>query len=240
MSGLVNQWQPASQLGLQGGRERGLLLLSWQPLCSTRYPRLLTAYCLSPLALPNSPPLTPRLSCRDIEERPRFLVGVQVDVTEHPTVSDATPVGRQAANAVGQALQSMNWWAELAAQGCAGLIAPWATWLLCVCCCGVPRQTNLGDVGASSFGVQGALASLSVCALPSGCRVGVDPWATFPTGLRQPKPHRRMDPAAAALAAVVARDGKLRLRHFSRVGGPGRACVNPVGAAVGGREVRSD
>jgi serine/threonine protein kinase len=26
-----------------------------------------------------------------------------------------------------------------------------------------------------------------------------------------------LDPAAAALAAVVARDGKLRLRHFSRV-----------------------
>jgi PAS domain S-box-containing protein len=93
---------------------------------------------------------------KDIEDRPRFLVGVQVDVTEHPTVADATPVGRQAANAVGQALQSMNW-------------------------------------------------------------VGVDPWATFPTGLRQPKPHRRLDPAAAALAAVVARDGKLRLRHFSRV-----------------------
>ncbi len=46
---------------------------------------------------------------RDIEDRPRFLVGVQVDVTEHPTVADATPVGRQAANAVGQALQSMNW-----------------------------------------------------------------------------------------------------------------------------------
>jgi PAS domain S-box-containing protein len=46
---------------------------------------------------------------KDIEDRPRFLVGVQVDVTEHPTVADATPVGRQAANAVGQALQSMNW-----------------------------------------------------------------------------------------------------------------------------------
>ncbi len=56
-------------------------------------------------------------------------------------------------------------------------------------------------------------------------RVGVDPWATFPTGLRQPKPHRRLDPAAAALAAVVARDGKLRLRHFSRVRmGLGQSC----------------
>lgn len=48
-------------------------------------------------------------------------------------------------------------------------------------------------------------------------RVGVDPWATFPTGLVSPKPHRRLDPAAAALQAAVQRDGKLRLRHFSRV-----------------------
>ena len=47
--------------------------------------------------------------------------------------------------------------------------------------------------------------------------MGVDPWATFPTGLVKPKPHRRLDPAAGALQAVVARDGKLRLRHFSRV-----------------------
>lgn len=98
--------------------------------------------------------------CRDIEDRPRFLVGVQVDVTDHPTVADATPVGMQAASVVGQALRDMNW-------------------------------------------------------------VGVDPWATFPTGLCPPKPHRRMDPAAAALAAAVARDGKLRLRHFSRVGWAG-------------------
>jgi serine/threonine protein kinase len=47
--------------------------------------------------------------------------------------------------------------------------------------------------------------------------VGVDPWATFPTGLVPPKPHRRLDPAAAALAAAVAKDGRLRLRHFARV-----------------------
>lgn len=37
-------------------------------------------------------------------------MGVQVDVTEHPTAAEATPVGMQAANAVGQALQNMNWW----------------------------------------------------------------------------------------------------------------------------------
>ncbi|EFN51280.1 hypothetical protein CHLNCDRAFT_141214 [Chlorella variabilis] len=93
---------------------------------------------------------------KDIEERPRFLVGVQVDVTEHATATDAAPVGAQAANIVGQALQNMNW-------------------------------------------------------------VGVDPWATFPSGLVEPKPHRRMDPAAAALKEAVQRDGKLRLRHFARV-----------------------
>lgn len=50
--------------------------------------------------------------------------------------------------------------------------------------------------------------------------MGVDPWATFPTGLASPKPHRRLDPAAAALQAAVQRDGKLRLRHFSRVSKP--------------------
>nr|AML76899.1 putative LOV domain-containing protein [Ettlia oleoabundans] len=93
---------------------------------------------------------------KDIEDRPRFLVGVQVDVTEHPTAAEATPVGMQAANVVGQALQNMNW-------------------------------------------------------------VGVDPWATFPTGLVSPKPHRRQDPATAALNEAVQRDGKLRLRHFARV-----------------------
>ncbi|KAL4857414.1 Phototropin-1B [Chlorella vulgaris] len=93
---------------------------------------------------------------KDIEDRPRFLVGVQVDVTEHATAAEATPVGMQAANMVGQALANMNW-------------------------------------------------------------VGVDPWATFPTGLATPKPHRRMDPAAAALKGAVGKDGKLRLRNFARV-----------------------
>ena len=97
----------------------------------------------------------------DKRSRPHPPHARQVDVTDHPTVAEAAPVGQQAASAVGQALQQMNW-------------------------------------------------------------VGVDPWATFPTGLRAPKPHRRGDPAAAALAAAVERDGKLRLRHFSRVG-PGRS-----------------
>ena len=50
--------------------------------------------------------------------------------------------------------------------------------------------------------------------------MGVDPWATFPTGLAASKPHRQLDPAAAALRAAVQRDGKLRLRHFARVGLP--------------------
>ena len=60
------------------------------------------------------------------------------------------------------------------------------------------------------------------------CRVGVDPWATFPSGLLPTKPHRAGDPAAAALAAVVARDGKLRLRHFSRVRQLGNGDVGMV------------
>jgi hypothetical protein len=63
-----------------------------------------------PLSLIPPPPAPCACACRDIEERPRFLVGVQVDVTEHPTAAEATPVGMQAANAVGQALQNMNWW----------------------------------------------------------------------------------------------------------------------------------
>ena len=54
-------------------------------------------------------PAHPPHTRRDIEDRPRFLVGVQVDVTDHPTVADATPVGQRAANIVGQALQNMNW-----------------------------------------------------------------------------------------------------------------------------------
>ena len=55
-----------------------------------------------------APALPPALH-RDIEDKPRFLVGVQVDVTEHPTATEATPVGMQAASVVGQALQNMNW-----------------------------------------------------------------------------------------------------------------------------------
>lgn len=55
------------------------------------------------------PPLAPGPPCRDIEDRPRFLVGVQVDVTDYPSVAAAAPVGLQQANAVGQALLQMNW-----------------------------------------------------------------------------------------------------------------------------------
>lgn len=68
--------------------------------------------------------------------------------------------------------------------------------------------------------------------------MGVDPWATFPTGLRTPKPHRRLDPAAAELADVVARDGKLRLRHFSRVRQLGSGDVGMVDLVqlVGGEQ----
>ena len=72
-------------------------------------------------------------------------------------------------------------------------------------------------------------------------RVGVDPWATFPTGLATPKPHRRLDPAAAALAEAVKRDGKLRLRHFLRVRG-GRCCClhkRPSAAATASRQGRA-
>ena len=93
---------------------------------------------------------------RDVEGKPRFLVGVQIDVTEHPTEAAAAPVGASAASAVGAALQNLSW-------------------------------------------------------------VGVDPWATFPTGPVRMKPHRAGDAAAAALRAAAARDGKLRLRHFQRV-----------------------
>ena len=93
---------------------------------------------------------------RDVEGKPRFLVGVQIDVTAHPTEAAAAPVGASAASAVGAALQNLSW-------------------------------------------------------------VGVDPWATFPTGPVRMKPHRAGDAAAAALRAAAARDGKLRLRHFQRV-----------------------
>ena len=77
------------------------------PQC-TSCPKCLLSYPPGP-----APTLPPAPHClalhRDIEDKPRFLVGVQVDVTEHPTASEATPVGMQAASAVGQALQNMNW-----------------------------------------------------------------------------------------------------------------------------------
>lgn len=93
---------------------------------------------------------------RDVTGHPRFLVGVQVDVTAQPTVEEAAPVGMTAASAVGAAMRTMDW-------------------------------------------------------------VGVDPWAGFPSGLAKPKPHHAGDPAAAALAAIVAKEGKLRLRQFHRL-----------------------
>lgn len=93
---------------------------------------------------------------KDVEGKPRFLVGVQVDVTADTTAGAAAPIGMSAAGMVGQALQNMNW-------------------------------------------------------------VGVDPWASFPTGLAGVKPHKSQDAAMSALQETVKRDGKLRLRHFARV-----------------------
>ena len=46
---------------------------------------------------------------RDVLGNPRFLVGVQVDVTAQPTVEEAAPVGHTAASTVGAAISSMNW-----------------------------------------------------------------------------------------------------------------------------------
>ena len=93
---------------------------------------------------------------RDVTGHPRFLVGVQVDVTAQPTVEEAAPVGMNAASAVGAAMRTMDW-------------------------------------------------------------VGVDPWAGFVSGLAKPKPHHAGDPAGEALATVVAKEGKLRLRQFQRL-----------------------
>lgn len=104
---------------------------------------------------------------RDVTGHPRFLVGVQVDVTAQPTVEQAAPVGMSAASAVGAAMRTMDW-------------------------------------------------------------VGVDPWATFATGLAAPKPHHAGDPAAAALAEAVAREGKLRLRQFQRLRQLGSGDVGQV------------
>eukprot|EP00887_Chlorella_sp_A99_P007263 scaffold2.g7263.t1 len=104
---------------------------------------------------------------RDVEGRPRFLVGVQIDVTERPTSTE----GLQAASMVGAAIKEMSW-------------------------------------------------------------VGVDPWATFPAGLARPKPHRAGDPAAAALRRLVGREGKLRLRHFTRLRQLGSGDVGMVDLVV--------
>lgn len=46
---------------------------------------------------------------RDVTGNPRFLVGVQVDVTVQPTVEEATPVGMSAASAVGAAMRTVDW-----------------------------------------------------------------------------------------------------------------------------------
>jgi PAS domain S-box-containing protein len=46
---------------------------------------------------------------RDVAGQPRFLVGVQVDVTAQPTVEEATPVGMTAASVVGAAVRTMDW-----------------------------------------------------------------------------------------------------------------------------------
>jgi serine/threonine protein kinase len=111
---------------------------------------------------------------RDVEGRPRFLVGVQVDVTAAPTPEAAAPLGASVAAAAGAAVRTFGW-------------------------------------------------------------VGVDPWATFPTGLAPPKPHRAGDAAAAALAAAVRRDGKLRLRQFQRLRQLGSGDVGTVDlVALGG------
>jgi serine/threonine protein kinase len=116
---------------------------------------------------------------RDVTGHPRFLVGVQVDVTEQPTVEEATPVGMSAASAVGAAMRTVDW-------------------------------------------------------------VGVDPWATFHTGLAPVKPHHAGDSSAAALAEAVAKDGKLRLRQFQRLrqlgsGDVGMVDLVALGGGVGPR-----
>jgi serine/threonine protein kinase len=46
---------------------------------------------------------------RDVTGHPRFLVGVQVDVTAQPTVEEAAPVGMTAASAVGAAMRTVDW-----------------------------------------------------------------------------------------------------------------------------------
>ncbi len=45
----------------------------------------------------------------DSSGAPRFLVGVQVDVTEESTVEDSAPIGMEAASMVGNALKTVDW-----------------------------------------------------------------------------------------------------------------------------------
>jgi phototropin len=92
---------------------------------------------------------------KDSSGQPRFLVGVQVDVTAHPTELESDL--KQSVTAVNAALKEQMSW------------------------------------------------------------VGVDPWASFPTGLAPPKPHHASDPRFAVLKALVAKEGRLRLRHLQRV-----------------------
>jgi PAS domain S-box-containing protein len=92
---------------------------------------------------------------KDSSGQPRFLVGVQVDVTAHPTELESDL--KHSVTAVNAALKEQMSW------------------------------------------------------------VGVDPWASFPTGLAPPKPHHASDPKFAVLKALVAKEGRLRLRHLQRV-----------------------
>ena len=46
---------------------------------------------------------------KDASGAPRFLVGVQVDVTEESTIESAAPIGMQAASAVESALKRVDW-----------------------------------------------------------------------------------------------------------------------------------
>ena len=51
-------------------------------------------------------------SVHDSSHAAKLLVGVQVDVTEHPSEAQAAPVGMQAAGMVGRALQRLGWEGE--------------------------------------------------------------------------------------------------------------------------------
>lgn len=103
---------------------------------------------------------------KDSSGQPRFLVGVQVDVTAQPTELESDL--KQSVTAVNAALkEQMNW-------------------------------------------------------------VGIDPWASFPTGLAPPKPHHASDPRFGVLKALVAKEGKLRLRHLQRVRQLGSGDVGTV------------